>query len=107
MASTRARAQGGFAEKREAGFDGRVMAETANRDTLSQLSPPVPLDQRYDDGLQRDPVQWIAGMGIRYRVAHARAVARGARAPVVHGFRKRLMAPGTDAVPVGSFMRNL
>jgi hypothetical protein len=98
---------GGFAEKRKAGFDGRVMAETANRNTLSQLNPPVPLDQRYDDGLERDPVQWVAGMGNRHRVAHSRPVARGPRLPGVDGFHKTLMASCTVAVPVSSILQKV
>ena len=54
---------GRFSEKREAGFHAGVVEETADRDTSPHLGPPIPLDQFLDDGLQRDPVQWIAGMG--------------------------------------------
>ncbi len=53
---------GCFPEKREAGFHAGVMEETADRDTPSHFGPSIPLDQFLDDGLQRDPVQWVAGM---------------------------------------------
>jgi len=53
---------GRFAEKREAGFHAGVVEETADRDAAPHLGPPIPLDQLLDDGLQRDPVQRIAGM---------------------------------------------
>jgi hypothetical protein len=54
---------GGFSEKREAGFHAGVVEETADRDATPHLGPPIPLDQFLNDGLQRDPVQRIAGMG--------------------------------------------
>jgi len=50
-------------QKREAGLHGWVMEETADRDATPHLGPPIPLDQSADDGLQRDAVQWVAGMG--------------------------------------------
>ena len=53
---------GRFSEKREAGFHAGVVEETADWDANPHLGPPIPLDQFLDDGLQRDPVQWIAGM---------------------------------------------
>jgi hypothetical protein len=53
---------GRFSEKREAGFYAGVVEETADRDATPHLGPPIPLDQFLDDGFQRDPVQWIAGM---------------------------------------------
>jgi len=83
------------------------MAEAADRNTLAQLGPPMPLDQRYDDGLQRDPVQWVAGMGNRHRVAHARSVARGPRLPGVDGFHEQLMVPWTVAVPIVSILQKV
>jgi hypothetical protein len=61
---------GSFSEKREAGFHAGVVEETADRDATSHLGPPIPLDQFLDDGLQRDPVQRIAGM----RNTHERMV---------------------------------
>jgi hypothetical protein len=36
--------------------------ETADRDTATHLGPAIPLDKLLDNGLQRDPVQRIAGM---------------------------------------------
>ena len=54
---------GRFPQKREAGLHAWVMEETADRDATPHLGPPMPLDQLADDGLQRDPVQRIAGMG--------------------------------------------
>lgn len=53
---------GRFSEKREAGFHAGVVEETTDRDATPHLGPPIPLDQFLDDSLQRDPVQWIAGM---------------------------------------------
>jgi hypothetical protein len=53
---------GRFSEKREAGFHAGVVEETADRDSAPHLGPPIPLGQFLDDGLQRDPVQRIAGM---------------------------------------------
>jgi hypothetical protein len=52
-----------FSEKREAGFHARVVEKTADRNATTHLSPPIPFDQVLDDGLQRNPVQWIARMG--------------------------------------------
>ena len=51
-----------FSEKRETGFHAGVMEETADGDATSHLSPPKPLDQFLDNGLQRDPMQRVAGM---------------------------------------------
>ena len=53
---------GRFSEKREAGFHAGVVEETADRDATPHLGPPIPFDQFLDNGLQRDPVQRIAGM---------------------------------------------
>ena len=61
---------GCFPEKRETGFHAGVMEETADRDTPPHLGPSIPLDQFLDDGLQCDPMQWIAGM----RCIHERMV---------------------------------
>ena len=61
---------GRFSEKREAGFHAGVVEETADRDATPHLGPSIPLDQFPDDGLQRDPVQRIAGM----RHTHERIV---------------------------------
>jgi hypothetical protein len=52
-----------FPEKREAGFDARIMEETADGDPASHLCPTISRDQFFDDGFQRDSVQRIAGMG--------------------------------------------
>ena len=57
---------GCFPEKRKAGFHAGVMEETADRDTPSHFGPSIPLDQFLDDGLECDPVQWIAGMRHRH-----------------------------------------
>ena len=62
---------GRLAEKCEAGFDTGIMKETANWDATSHLGPAIPLDQVLDDGFQRNPVQWIAGMsGTHERMAN-------------------------------------
>ena len=61
---------GRFSEKREAGFHAGVVEETADRDATPHLGPSIPLDQFLDDGFQRDPVQWVAGM----RHTHERIV---------------------------------
>ena len=53
---------GCFPQKREAGFHAGVVEETADRDTPPHLGPSIPLDQFLDDGLQCDPMQWIAGV---------------------------------------------
>ena len=39
------------------------MEETADGDPASHLGPAISLDQFFDDGFQRDPMQRIAGMG--------------------------------------------
>jgi hypothetical protein len=54
---------GRFSEKSEAGLHAGVVEETADRDATPHLGPPITLDQFLDDGLQRDPVQRITGMG--------------------------------------------
>jgi hypothetical protein len=54
---------GCFPEKRETGFHARIMEETADGDPASHLGPAISLDQFFDDGFQRDPMQRIAGMG--------------------------------------------
>jgi hypothetical protein len=60
-----------FSEKREGGFHARVVEKTADWDATTHLSPPIPFDQVLDDGLQRNPVQWIARMGkIHDRIAN-------------------------------------
>lgn len=59
---------GRFPEKRETGFHAGIVEETADRDATSHLGPPKPFDQFLDNGLQRDPVQRVAGM----RNTHAR-----------------------------------
>jgi len=62
---------GRFSEKREAGFHAGVMEETADRDAAPHLGPTIPLDQFFDDGLQRNPMQRIAGMsGTHERMAN-------------------------------------
>ena len=53
---------GCFSEKRETGFHAGVVEKTADRDAAPHLGPPKPPDQFLDDGLQRDPVQRVAGM---------------------------------------------
>ena len=53
---------GRFSEKREAGFHAGVVEETADRYPAPHLGPPVPRDELRDNGLQRNPVQRIAGM---------------------------------------------
>ncbi len=50
-------------QKREAGLHGWVVEETADRNAPPHLGPPIPLDQLTDDSLQREAVQWVAGMG--------------------------------------------
>ena len=59
---------GCFAEECETGFHAGVVEETADRDAPPHLGPPMPLDQLFDDGLKRDPVQRIAWV----RSAHER-----------------------------------
>ena len=60
-----------FSKEGEAGFYTGVVEETADRDATTHLDPPIPLDQVLDDGLQRDSVQRIAGMGnIHERMAN-------------------------------------
>ena len=54
-----------FAQKRQTGFDAGIDLEAADRDTISHLSPTMLGNQLRDDGLQRDAVQRIAGMGGR------------------------------------------
>ena len=61
-----------FAKKGKAGFDTRIIQKAADRQATTQLSPPMPLDEFSDDGLQRHTVQWIAGMaGSHERMAYS------------------------------------
>lgn len=46
----------GFAEKREARFDARIVEETTYRQATMKFSPPMPLDKRGDDCFQRNAV---------------------------------------------------
>lgn len=59
-----------FPKKGEAGFYAGVMEKTADRDATSHLGPPIPRYEFFDNSLQRNSVQWIAGMG----QAHDRVV---------------------------------
>jgi hypothetical protein len=54
---------GRFPEKRETGFHAGIVEETTDRDATSHLGPPISLNQFFDNGFQRNPVQRIAGMG--------------------------------------------
>ena len=54
---------GRFPEKCETGFHAGIVEKTADRDATPHLSPPIPIDQFFDNGFQRNPVQRIAGMG--------------------------------------------
>jgi len=36
--------------------------KATDRDAMAHLSPTMPRDQFFNDVLQRDAVQWIAGM---------------------------------------------
>ena len=66
---------GCFSEKREARFHAGVVEETADRDPAPHLGPPIPLEEFRDDGLQRNPVQRIAGMsGTHERMANGISV---------------------------------
>jgi len=51
-----------FAQKRQAGLYGRVDLEAADRDPISHLCPAMSCEQLLEKVLQRDPMQWIAGM---------------------------------------------
>jgi hypothetical protein len=62
---------GRFPQKREAGLHAWVMEETADRDATPHLGPPMTRNQLADNGLQRDAVQWIVGMGDGQWLAHA------------------------------------
>jgi hypothetical protein len=55
------------------------MKETADWDTTPHLGPAISFDQFLDDGLQRNPVQRIAGMsGTHERMAaDMRPITRG------------------------------
>ena len=52
-----------FAEEGKAGFDARIVEETAHRQAPAQLSPPMAFDEDGHNRLQRHAMQWIAGMG--------------------------------------------
>lgn len=41
-----------------------MVTETADGDTFSKFGPSMPCHQRGDNGLQSNPVQGIAGMGL-------------------------------------------
>lgn len=59
---------GRLAQKRKTGFDARIVEETAHRQTTVKLRPPMAFDQGSHNGLQRDAVQGIAGMGCGHDV---------------------------------------
>jgi hypothetical protein len=54
-----------FAQKRKTGLDARIELETPDWDATPHLAPTMPLDQLIENVLQRDAVQWIAGMDRR------------------------------------------
>jgi hypothetical protein len=54
---------GRFPEKRETGFHAGIVEKAADRDATPHLGPAISLDQFFDNGFQRNPVQRIAGMG--------------------------------------------
>ncbi len=60
---------GRFPEECEAGFYTGVVKKTADWDAPPHLGPPIPRYEFFDNSLQRNSVQWIAGMG----QAHDRA----------------------------------
>jgi len=51
-----------FSQKRKTGLYARIDLKTTDGDAMSHLSPTMPRDQFLNDALQRDAVQWIAGM---------------------------------------------
>jgi hypothetical protein len=53
---------GRFPEECEARFYAGVVEKTADRDPTPHLGPPIPFDEFFDDGLQSNSMQWIAGM---------------------------------------------
>jgi hypothetical protein len=54
---------GSLAQKREAGFYGRIELKTADRNPTPHFAPAMPLNKLVEYGLQGDAVQWITGMG--------------------------------------------
>ena len=51
-----------FAQKCKTGLYARIDLKTTDGDAMSHLSPTMLRDQLFNDALQRDAVQWIAGM---------------------------------------------
>jgi hypothetical protein len=47
-----------------------MMAETADGDPLPEFNPPVPFNQRGDNGLKGNPMQGIARVGFGLEVVH-------------------------------------
>jgi hypothetical protein len=47
------------------------MEKALDRDAAPHLGPAMPRDQLFDDGIQPDAVQRIAGMGTGRLLAHA------------------------------------
>ena len=63
QSSTFFRAQRGFAQKRETGFNSWIELKTAYGDATPHFAPAMTLNQLIENGLQGDAVQWIARMG--------------------------------------------
>lgn len=50
----------GLAQKRKARRDGRVDGEASNVDARGKLFPTMSLNERCEDGLESESMQWIA-----------------------------------------------
>jgi len=55
---------GGFPEEGEAGFDGGIEEEAADRDLVGEVAPAVAGDHGFEDGFEGDAVERVVRVGI-------------------------------------------
>ena len=51
-----------FSEKLQAGFNGRIVLETVDFDSMSKLIPAVVFYKLYDNGFKRDSMHGVPGL---------------------------------------------
>lgn len=58
-----------FSKKLQTGFNGRIVLETIDFDSIGELIPAVVLNKLYHDGFKRDSMHGILGLlGVHPRV---------------------------------------
>jgi hypothetical protein len=53
---------GRFSEKPQAGFNGRIVLETIDSDSIGKIIPAVVFNKLYHDGLKRDSMHGVLGL---------------------------------------------